>query len=140
MKALAKLVADFVAWRWAPTVAILTASLFYVLVVVGLVPTDIDVPMTNAQFKPKPAATATSAEPMTVPAMDTVPAAAPVPQARSLPNDFGRRGFSPPLARPDPLPAPPPPPPPPPPAMVAVPPPPPVPAEVPPAEAVAVEA
>lgn len=127
MKALAKLVADFVAWRWAPTVAILTASLFYVLVVVGLVPTDIHVPITNPQFKVKPAATANADEPLTVPAAETLPAAAPVPAARNEPADFGRRGFSPPLARPEPPPAPPPPPPPPLPAPVVAPPPPVVP-------------
>jgi hypothetical protein len=101
MKALAKLVADFVAWRWAPTVAILTASLFYVLVVVGLVPTEIDVPITNPRFQPKPTPTST-AEPMTMPAVDTTPAAAPVPLSQTRPAEFGRRGFSPPLARPSP--------------------------------------
>jgi hypothetical protein len=115
MKALAKLVADFVAWRWAPTVAILSAAFIYVVVVVGLVPSEIDVPITNARFQPKPANTATESEPVTVPAMETMPAAAPVPVSRNQSNDFGRRGFSPPLARPDP---PPPPPPPPPPVMI----------------------
>jgi hypothetical protein len=122
MKALAKLVADFVAWRWAPTVAILSAAFVYVLVVVGLVPSEIDVPITNPRFQPKPATTTTDSVSDTVPAMDTMPAAAPVPASRVQQNDFGRRGFSPPLARPDP----PPPPPPPPPAPVIAPAPPPV--------------
>jgi hypothetical protein len=55
MKALAKLVADFVAWRWAPTVAILSAAFVYVVVVVGLVPSEIQVPITNPRFQPRPA-------------------------------------------------------------------------------------
>jgi hypothetical protein len=124
MKALAKLVADFVAWRWAPTVAILSAAFIYVVVVVGLVPSEIDVPITNPRFQPKPANTATDSEPATVPAMETMPAAAPLPASRAQPHEFGRRGFSPPLARPDP---PPPPPPPPAPLIVPEPPPPEVP-------------
>jgi hypothetical protein len=123
MKVLTKLLADFVAWRWAPTVGLLSASVLFVLIVVGLVPSEIGVPVANSKFSPKPRATSTaglSPEATTALATnsDDEPTAAriapsPVPEATPLdrPADFGRRGFSPVLDRPDPPPmaAPPPP-------------------------------
>ena len=53
MKALGKLLGDFVAWRWAPAVGLCVASLFYVLVVVALVPDEIGVPVTNTRLAKK---------------------------------------------------------------------------------------
>src|SRR5690349_9477241 len=53
MKAVAKLLADFAAWRWAPAVAMLGATLLYVIIVVGLVPSEILIPVANAKFAPK---------------------------------------------------------------------------------------
>jgi hypothetical protein len=122
MKRLGKLLGDFVAWRWAPAIGLCIASLFYVLLVVALVPDEIGVPVANARFTKKltPATTeqpeaptfprAAAAEPEPAP-----PAMAPVRQAGVV--DFGRRGFTPPLERPEPPPAPAP-------APVVVPPPP----------------
>jgi hypothetical protein len=116
MKVLTKLLADFVAWRWAPTVGLLSASVLFVLIVVGLVPSEIGVPVANSKFSPKPRATSTaglSPEATTALATnsDDEPTAAriapsPVPEATPLdrPADFGRRGFSPVLDRPDPPP------------------------------------
>ncbi|HVR19397.1 MAG TPA: hypothetical protein VMS65_06870 [Polyangiaceae bacterium] len=145
MKALGKLLGDFVAWRWAPAVGLCVASLFYVLVVVALVPDEIGVPVSGARMAKKRALTTDEKPelptfPTTTPEPETEGETQPVSPPPSMPVqpagvvDFGRRGFSPPLERPDPPPEPPPvmmPPPP-----VAAPPPvaeAPVPAEAPPA-------
>jgi hypothetical protein len=132
MKVVTKLLADFVAWRWAPTVGLLSASVLFVLIVVGLVPTEIGVGVASPKFggKPRPAATA-QAEGLTSTALATseestghaepAPVVAAVQPSR--PSNFGRRGFSPVIERPDPPPAAPEPPPPPLPAVAPAPPP-----------------
>jgi hypothetical protein len=121
MKVLTKLLADFVAWRWSPTVGLLSASVLFVLIVVGLVPTEIGVPVANSKFSPRPRATSTAGlEPDTntatayaATAGDEAPATrlAPSPVTHSAPAsrpaEFGRRGFSPVLDRPEPPPPPP---------------------------------
>src|SRR6188472_3078480 len=125
MKALAKLLAEFVGWRWSPAIGLLVASLFYVLVVVVLVPSEIGVPMANARFTQKALAepAAEAPEPPTFPTTPMEAEPAPPPAAAVQPvgaNDFGRRGFSPPIDRPEPPPqaiVPPPAPPPPMPVM-----------------------
>jgi hypothetical protein len=135
VKAVSKLLGELVAWRWAPAVALCFASLFYVLLVVTLVPDEIGVPVTNARFAKRLATKPDKSEAPSIPAAaqenDSAPAppvpAAPVQNAGVV-NNFGRRGFSPPLERPEP----PPPPPPPPPVVTPPPAPPPV-AAVPPA-------
>jgi hypothetical protein len=119
MKALAKLFTEFIAWRWAPAVALLAASMVYVLVVVGVVPSEIGIPVANAKFSarslPKPASTATHEEGATAyatAANDTPASSPPAPPTRHGSADFGRRGFSPRLDRPEPPPPPAAPPPP----------------------------
>jgi hypothetical protein len=113
MKALGKLLGELMAWRWAPAVGLCVASLFYVLVVVALVPDEIGVPVTNARFAKKLAPSEETPEAPTYPtAVSEVEAAAPPPVAAVQPAgvvDFGRRGFSPPIDRPEPPPPPPPP-------------------------------
>jgi hypothetical protein len=107
MKAMAKLLAEFVAWRWAPAVGLLAASMVYVIVVVGVVPSEIGIPVANAKFSGKslarPTATAAHAN-----AANDAPAAPP-PATRNAhaSAEFGRRGFSPRLDRPEPPPPPP---------------------------------
>jgi hypothetical protein len=129
MKALAKLWSELVGWRWAPAVGLSVASLFYVLVVVALVPDEIGVPMTNARFSqkraPAPAeAPEAPAGPIIVHDSEVPPMPPPVAVQPAGAVDFGRRGFSPPLERAEPPPAPVVPPPPvmPPPVAVAPPP------------------
>jgi hypothetical protein len=128
MKALAKLFTEFIAWRWAPAVALLTASMVYVIAVVGVVPSEIGIPVANAKFSQRslarPVSTTTSEEGATsyaTAANDAPAPPPPTPATRHGAADFGRRGFSPRLDRPEP-PAPLPPPapavPPPPPAVV----------------------
>jgi hypothetical protein len=113
MKALVKLLLEFIAWRWAPAVALLTASTLYVIVVVGVVPSEIGVPVANAKFVPRDLSAGTSlnetsTNTYTATTAETRTISTPPPQAamRRLPAaDFGRRGFSPPLDRPEPPPA-----------------------------------
>jgi len=112
MKALGKLLGDFVAWRWAPAVGLCVASLFYVLVVVALVPDEIGVPVTNTRLaKKREPSTDEKPEVPTFPT--TMPETEPAPPPHSMPVqpagvvDFGRRGFTPPLERPEAPPAPP---------------------------------
>jgi hypothetical protein len=130
MKALTKLLADFITWRWAPTIGLLSAALLYVLVVVGMIPTEIGVPVANAKFAPRPLPTGALGESAsqlsTVDTSETEGAPSQQNTGQQVargPAEFGRRGFSPPLERPDPPPPPPPPPPPviPPPAPVEAP-------------------
>ena len=114
MKPLRRLIGDLMGWRWAPAVGLCVASLFYVLVVVALVPEEIGVPTTNARFAQKPTATPTEPELPTFPTAMPEAEATPPPPAAVRPAavvDFGRRGFSPPLERPEAPPAPVPPPP-----------------------------
>ncbi len=119
---MAKLFAEFIAWRWAPAVALLAASMVYVVVVVGVVPSEIGIPVANAKFSGKsltrPTATAANDEGATAyaTAANDAPAAAPPPATRHADGSaqFGRRGFSPRLDRPEPPPPPPQAPPPPP--------------------------
>ena len=117
MKALGKLLGDFVTWRWAPAVGLCVASLFYVLVVVALVPNEIGVPGTDTRLAKKrapadekpelPTFSTTTPERETETESALPPPSMPVQPAGVV--DFGRRGFSPPLERPEPPPAPPPP-------------------------------
>lgn len=110
MKALSKILGELVAWRWTPAVGLCVASMFYVLVVVALVPDEIGVPMTNTRFAKVVAPAQTD-----VPEAPTFPTAtieseAPLPQPSPVRPagvaDYGRRGFSPPLPRPEAPPAP----------------------------------
>jgi hypothetical protein len=113
MKALVKLLTEFIVWRWAPAIALLAASTLYVVVVVGLVPSEIGVPVANAKFAPRDLTASTIQTDTTVnayanAAANTVAEAMPVsapprPVVRTPANDFGRRGFSPPIERPEPL-------------------------------------
>jgi hypothetical protein len=105
MKALGRIFGELVAWRWAPAVGLCVASLLYVLVVVALVPDEIGVPVTNARFVKKVAPTPaevseTPTFPTAVPESE-VPPPAPAPVRQVGVVDFGRRGFSPPLERPE---------------------------------------
>lgn len=113
MKALVKLLTDFITWRWAPAVGLLTASMIYVMVVVGLVPSEIGVPVANAKFEPQSRSAAGSvfggsasngnANEGSYGAGETRPISAPPrPVQRAPVADFGRRGFSPRLDRPEP--------------------------------------
>ena len=116
MKALGKLLGELMAWRWAPAVGLCVASLFYVLVVVALVPDEIGVPVTNARFAKKLAPAEEAPElptyPTSAPEVEAAPAPPPVAAVQpAAVVDFGRRGFSPPIDRPEPPPPPPPPPP-----------------------------
>jgi hypothetical protein len=115
MKTLGRLIGELVGWRWAPAVGLCVASLFYVLVVVALVPEEIGVPTTNARLASKVAPQQSEPElptfPTVVPDSEVAPPA-PAPVRPAAVVDFGRRGFSPPIDRPE---APPPPVPPPPP-------------------------
>jgi hypothetical protein len=109
MKVVAKLFADLVAWRWAPAAGLLAASTLFIFVVVGLVPTEIGVPVANTKFVPRTLSTAaatsnTNSETTTASFADQSPAAeapAPAPRVGSPVTEFGRRGFSPRLDRPD---------------------------------------
>jgi hypothetical protein len=113
-----RLLSEFASWRWAPTVALIGATLLYILLVLLIVPSEIGLPGMNTKFVPRgshgagsaadagspfsfgagretsPTATATGeSEPLPppVPAQPVIP-----PQA---PGNFGSRGFSPPLPR-----------------------------------------
>ncbi len=113
MKAFVKLVVEFVGWRWAPAVALLTASMLYVLLVIGLVPSEIGVPVANTKFNAHLTenhfgSSETSANTYATSTSETTPVLAPARQTmRPKPSDFGKRGFSPPLDRPEPPPRPP---------------------------------
>jgi hypothetical protein len=136
MKGIRKPVVEFVGWRWAPTVGLLSAALLYVLIVVALVPDEIGGPVPNAKVTPTrtlPIQTAAPDQTSTFAARTEEEAAPPVVHAPPppapvsiTPAEFGRRGFSPPLERPpappEPVITPPPPPPPPPPPVVPPPP------------------
>jgi len=151
-----QLLSDFVAWRWAPCVALTSASLVYVALAVALVPGQLDTGKPPAQSSSMAdaaqhmatlnsrsiGATVARAAPQFgagVQDMLNPSIAAPAPSPQPPPEV--RRGFSPPLERVD-APPPPPPPPPmnvpppmPPPAMTAPPqeaPPPPAPVPPPP--------
>lgn len=145
MKGIGKPVVEFVGWRWAPTVGLLSAAVLYVGIVVALVPEEIGGPVpasrTVPTVRPLPTAmmasdqttfSARTEEPAPQPVAHTPP---PSPVSITPAREFGRRGFSPPLERPaappEPVVAPPPIPPPPPPVIV------PPPAVEPPAVAVA---
>jgi hypothetical protein len=117
MKALVKLVVEFVGWRWAPAVGLLAASALYVLIVVGLVPSEIGVPVANAKFgthlsdgRMGSSETVANTYATSTSTPETTPASAPATPMRRMGNpEFGRRGFSPVLDRPEPpSPAPPP--------------------------------
>jgi hypothetical protein len=118
MKALVKLLTEFIGWRWAPAVALLAASTLYVVVVVGIVPSEIGAPAGNAKFTPHDIGANASANLGDTPSntyantnananTEMRPVSTPrTPLARGTVGDFGRRGFSPPLERPEPLAAP----------------------------------
>jgi hypothetical protein len=109
MKALGKLFGELVAWRWSPAVGLCVASLFYVLVVVALVPDEIGVPVTNARFAKKvaPSTDVSEAPTFSTAMMESeAPPPQPSPVRPAAVVDFGRRGFSPPLERPEPPPTP----------------------------------
>lgn len=133
MKGIHKPVVEFVGWRWAPTVGLLSAALLYVGIVVALVPDEIGGPVPASRTVPAPRAlptptaepeqttySARTEEPPPQPVVHTPPPAPVTIQ----PAEFGRRGFSPPLERPAPPPEPVVVPPPPPPPVVPPPPPP----------------
>ncbi len=120
MKPLVKLLTDFITWRWAPAVGLLAASMVYVIVVVGLVPSEIGVPVANAKFEPpsRGASSLFGGTPANVETNEntyggtgeTRPVSTPPrPVMRAPVADFGKRGFSPRLDRPEPPPPPPPP-------------------------------
>jgi outer membrane biosynthesis protein TonB len=135
---LLKWLREFVAWRWAPFVGLVAAALLYVVLVVLLVPSEIssseeggDAGTSTSTFAGRGATEHTKlsrGSPRTaIAAMEpggpnehlNMIRALPTPTPAATP--FPRRGFSPPLERPEPPPPPPPPPPP-----AAPPPPPPV--------------
>lgn len=131
MKGIHKPVVEFVGWRWAPTVGLLSAALLYVGIVVALVPDEIGgpVPPSRPSLTPRTLPTHHNTESETTFSARTddvapqVVAHAPPPAPVTIqPAEFGRRGFSPPLERPTPPPEP----------VVVTPPPPPPPAVVPP--------
>jgi hypothetical protein len=111
MKAFVKLVVEFVGWRWAPAVALLAASMLYVGVVVGLVPSEIGVPVGGGKLAARlneANANTASSEQVTntyvASTAETTQVSAPATPVRRPPvAEFGRRGFSPPIDRPEPL-------------------------------------
>jgi hypothetical protein len=112
MKTLTRLLTELIAWRWTPAVGLFAGSAVLVLVVIGLVPSEIVVPVANAKF----AAQTSSMQPATTfgDSSEHEPATAELrhvsapsngERRRFQPAEFGRRGFSPPLERPEPPPA-----------------------------------
>ena len=114
-----QLVSDFIRWRWAPFVGIVSASLFYVLLAILLIPSrvgasepaesELSVEATSAADIPENTAESSEEGPATLGRTRPTPrparrAAQPTPL--SPPR---RRGFSPPLDRPEPPPSPAPP-------------------------------
>lgn len=135
-----QLVSDFIRWRWAPFVGIVSASLFYVLLAILLIPSQVGA--SPSEEREVPVETAPTPDiPTDISEANQEDSAAPS-RVRSTPRParrtstpasrLRRRGFSPPLERPAAPPPPPPttppavtpPPPAPPPAPVAPPPPP----------------
>jgi hypothetical protein len=119
MKPLVKLLTDFITWRWAPAVGLLAASMVYVIIVVGLVPSEIGVPVANAKFEPQSHASSggslfggtsanveTSENTYGAKHGETRPVSTPPPRPvmRAPAAEFGKRGFSPRLDRPEPPP------------------------------------
>src|SRR5688572_2392746 len=111
-----QILSDFVRWRWAPVVGLVGASLFYVLLAILLIPSQV-----GAQEPEEEPSALESPEQSSDRANDTpdtdAQTAAPSPVKhieRSSPLTPQvapkRRGFSPPLERAEPAPAPPPPP------------------------------
>jgi len=122
-----KLWFDIASWRWSPTIGLLLGSLLYVGVTVFAIPEHIGdgEPVRTQGFslfgatRNRPAALDANLSP-SVPEPETEAAHLEVrraPAARSG-GGFPRRGFSPPLPRPEPVAAPPPPPPAPPPITI----------------------
>ena len=116
-----KLWFDIASWRWSPTVGLLLGSLLYVGVTVFAIPEHIGdgEPVRTQGFslfgatRNRPTTLDANLSP-SVPEPETDAAHSEVrraPAARSG-GGFPRRGFSPPLPRPEPVAAPPPPPPP----------------------------
>lgn len=113
-----QILSDFVRWRWAPCVGLLGASLFYVLFVILLIPSQVGASETEEDDVPAVETSESNGEGDEGATGDThTSAPSPVKHIdRSSPANTApppkRRGFSPPLERPDPTPpaAPPPPP------------------------------
>jgi hypothetical protein len=124
-----RLLNDFAAWRWAPTVALVGGTFFYILFILLLIPTEIGLPGLNAEFSPRRSVLTGAADagvaftagdddegaepaPVTAAATGTAlnePPPQPQPYVPpAAPGAFGNRGFSPPLPREEPAPAPPP--------------------------------
>ena len=118
---------DFATWRWAPTVGLIGATLLYILLVLLVVPGEVGLPGLDAKFLPRGgglrggvnAATSVTGGGLdlanrTGSDLGSAPVtehAAPAQPMRAVSEAPQRRGFSPPLERPE-APAPPPPPPP----------------------------
>jgi hypothetical protein len=123
--------ADVIRWRWMPFFALVAASLFYVALVVALVPAEMesgDTPERRSIPISPPDVMNSGAQD---PAMGSRPFDSPEPQMPEQPpppppsmppQDFAPRGFSPPLERAVPEQIEPPPPAPPPPPEAVVPP------------------
>jgi len=126
-----QILSDFIRWRWAPFIGLVSASLFYVLLIILLIPSQVGASETEeeadgAALEAPEAATSERGE--GTPETDAqAGASGPVKHIErssplTPPPVAKRRGFSPPLERPDPnppAPAVPVPPPPAPPAGVA---------------------
>ena len=120
-----QILSDFVRWRWAPFVGLVGASLFYVLFAILLIPSQVgaseqveeedgqavEAPETSGERGDD--ASQTDAQTATPSPVKHIERSSPLPTA-AAPK---RRGFSPPLERPDPTPPAPPAPPPPPEAL-----------------------
>ncbi|HVJ19676.1 MAG TPA: hypothetical protein VM686_29850, partial [Polyangiaceae bacterium] len=106
---------EFASWRWAPTVALIGATLLYILFIMLVIPSEIGLPGMNTKFVPRSSHGASSSSPSSPFSFggDSTPATingaehepAPPPTSHHVmppqgaPGNFGSRGFSPPLAR-----------------------------------------
>ena len=133
-----QLVSDFIRWRWAPFVGIVSASLFYVLLAILLIPSQVgaspseerEVPVETAPTPDIPTDISEANQEESAAPSRVRSTSRPARRTSTPPPRPRRRGFSPPLERPAAPPPPPtppavtPPPPAPPPPPVAPPPPP----------------
>lgn len=138
-----QIVSDFVRWRWAPFVGLVSASLLYVLLAILIVPSRVGASESEHESDvegvgPREAHPAAEESEPERPEPDTLTRTRPTNRinpssaAPRPPVVQRRRGFSPPLERPDPTPPPAAPAPAPPPPPTAAPPPPAPPAPTPP--------
>lgn len=103
-------VSDFIRWRWAPFVGIVSASLFYVLLAILLIPSQVGASETKEREFPVeapsvpdvPADVGEASEEESGALSRSRPTPRPARRAATSMSSPRRRGFSPPLERPEP--------------------------------------